>query len=231
MRAEPNRAIAEASATPSAWWPLLFAVLPLAVTHVAYVLSIRDGFAPDCLPYWDGCTSISRAARHGTGNLLFKAVMLPCAVVLAMLWWQARRWLRAGGDDARAMLVAGIVGAFALALYVAFLGAEGDFSRWLRRFGALIYFAATYLAQLLLVQRCWRRGLRSPPMRWMLAACVLLLLGGLASTAASATIEDAALKDRIENAIEWGLGALFTLWFLALAGLWLQVSCPANTIE
>ena len=47
-----------------------------------------------------------------------------------------------------------------------------------------------------------------------------LLLAGVASTMASAVVEDPAMKDRIENAIEWNLGVLFTIWFLALAWLW-----------
>jgi hypothetical protein len=33
-------------------------------------------------------------------------------------------------------------------------------------------------------------------------------------------LQDRELKDRVENAIEWNLGALFTLWFLSLAWLW-----------
>jgi hypothetical protein len=203
---------------PRIWLGLGVALLPAVATHLAYWLSIRDGFVPACVPYWDGCTSISRAARHGAGNTLFKSVMIPCAVMLGMLWWQAFAWLRSQGDRVGpALVLLGILGAAALGTYVAFLGAEGEVSRWLRRYGALLYFAATFLAQLLFLRRQWRRGARDGATLGMLACSALLLAGGLASTAASGTVVDPALKDRIENAIEWNLGALFTLWFLALA--------------
>lgn len=208
-----------------AWLALAVALLPALAAHAAYALSIRDGYAPGCMPYWDGCTSISAAARHGVGNLLFKAAMLPCALLLGVLWWQARRWLaRLGDDPGPAMVVLGVIAAIALAAYVVFLGVEGEISRWLRRHGALIYFAATFLAQLWFVRRQYKRGARDGATRVLLGVCALLLLLGLASTAASSLLQDRELKDQVENAIEWNLGALFTLWFLSLAWLWRDFS-------
>ena len=220
MNAETSRPVAGTSPPPHWRLPLVFALLPLLVTHVAYALSIRDGLVPDCLPYWDGCTSISRAARHGLGNVVFKVVVLPCAGVLALVWLHAANELRDRGEAARAVLTAGLVGALALAVYVSFLGVDAEFSRWLRRYGAVIYFAATFLAQLLYVRSCWRAGARSLAVHGLLIVSVLLLLGGLSSTAVSGLVQDPALKDRGENAIEWGLGVLFTLWFLLLAWRW-----------
>lgn len=233
MNAEPTRPFAAASPVARAWLPLAFALLPLLATHLAYALSIREGFAPACVPYWDGCTSISRAARHGSASLVFKAVLLPCSLLLALLWWQAGRRLHRGAASAWPMVLAGGVGALALALYVSFLGLDGTLARGLRRYGALAYFAATFLAQLVYLRACWQVERPHAALRLMGAACLLLLLGGLASTAASALVREVALKDRIENAIEWNLGALFTLWFLALAWHWCAVPTgqlpPANT--
>jgi hypothetical protein len=193
------------------------ALLPLAAAHLAYLLSIVEGHVPACVPYWDGCTSISRAARHGSGNLLFKLLMLPCALLQARLWW-----LVGSTTDSRRLIRAlGFVAAFALACYVSFLGVEAEYTRALRRYGALLYFACTFLAQIILVRACWQQApVRPPALRLMLAACVLLLLLGLGSTAVTILTTDQALKDRLENAIEWQLGALFTVWFLALAWFW-----------
>lgn len=220
MNAEAKRHIAETSPEPRWWLPLAFALLPLLATHVAYALSVRDGLAPSCWPYWDGCTSISRAARHGLGNLVFKTVMLPCACVLALLWLHAANEFRARGESVRVLLGVGLLGALALAVYVGFLGVEGEFSRWLRRYGAVIYFASTFLAQFAYVRSRWHARTRSMPVRGLLLVSVLLLLGGLSSTAVSGLVHDLALKDRAENAIEWGLGLLFTLWFLLLSWSW-----------
>ncbi len=204
-----------------AWLALALALLPAIAAHAAYALSIRDGLAPACLPYWEGCTSISRAARHGDGNLLFKWMVLPCAPGFAALWWEARRWLaQRGGDPGVTLPALGLLASLSLAAYVLFLGVEGDVSRWLRRYGALIYFATTILAQLWFVRGQWSRGARDSATRTLFALSVLMLVFGLASTAVSAMMEERELKDRIENAIEWTLGGLFTLWFAALAWLW-----------
>lgn len=200
------------------YWPLGAALIPLFAAHAAYLLSIAAGHVPACLPYWEGCTSISRAARHGDGNLVFKLLMLPCALIQGRLWWLAARSARTGAGFLRAL---GVFGALALACYVIFLGVEAEYTRWLRRYGALLYFASTYLAQILLVRSYWLQAAsRAWPLRLMLVCCVLLLILGLSSTAVTLLTTDPALKDRLENAIEWQLGALFTVWFLALARLW-----------
>ena len=202
------------------WLAAAVAVIPALAAHAAYLLSIRDGLAPACVPYLEGCTSISRAARHGDGNVLFKAVMLPMALASAWLWREAWQWLRAQGrQPGHALRGTGALAAVALATYVAFLGDEGEFARWLRRYGALAYFAATYLAQIGFVRHAWHHGHRHLALRAMLALCVLLLGSGLVSVWASGTLVDPA-KDQVENAVEWILGAFFTAWFLALAWFW-----------
>ena len=202
------------------WLALAVAIVPAVAAHLAYYLSVRDGWVPACIPYLDGCTSISRAARHGVGNTLFKAVMLPMALVSALLWREAWHWLREQRrTPGPALRASGAVAAVALATYVAFLGDEGEFARWLRRYGALAYFAATYLAQIGFVRHAWHAGRRDAPMKSMLALCVLLLGFGLVSVWASGTLQPPA-KDQVEDAVEWVLGAFFTAWFLCLAWLW-----------
>jgi hypothetical protein len=52
-----------ASPTPSQipLWPvpLLVALIPFAAAHLAYAISIDAGHVPGCVPYVEGCTSIS----------------------------------------------------------------------------------------------------------------------------------------------------------------------------
>ena len=54
----------------------------------------------------------------------------------------------------------------------------------------------------------------------MLAVCVAMLALGVGNTAMTAVVEDAALKDRIENTLEWHLGVLLVAWFALQAMLW-----------
>lgn len=198
-------------------WPLpaLAAFLPLLATAIAFVLSVRHGHIESCNPFWDGCTSISRAARHGLSNHLFRTLMLPCATLQIGWWWLCRYWLSSQGRPASPMIaVLGTTAGIFLILYATFLGTEGDIYRLLRRYGAIVYFAATYLAFLLVL-----RSLARPPRPAVFAplrvVAVGMLLLGIANPAASVLVADAALGDRLENVFEWHLG----LWLTAMFGL------------
>ena len=207
------------------WWlPLACAALPVLATHAALAISVREGLVPDCVPYWDGCTSISRAGRHGLAAIVFKLLMLPCAVLQALHWLAARRWLALSLPDpaaGRALLPLGLVAGSALAVYVAFLGSEGETYRWLRRYGTLAYFAATFLAQLVFLRRLaqWPRRPRAMHAA-MVVVCAAMLALGLASTGIDAVAGDGALEYRLENLVEWHIGLWLTAWFLLQAGLW-----------
>lgn len=63
---------------------LLVALMPFIAAHLAYAVLIDAGHTTSGLPYLENCTSINRAARHGLGNLLFRLMMLPSALLLAL---------------------------------------------------------------------------------------------------------------------------------------------------
>lgn len=196
---------------------LLTALVPVAAVHAALLISLAAGDVPSCNPYLDGCISISRAARHGLANVVFKAVMIPYAVVLAAYWLSATRWLRRldprPGATARVMPTLGAISATFLVLYAVFLGTDGEIYELLRRYGVTVYFAFSYLAQLLLARRLHRIALPFP--RWIvqlkLASCALVLTLGLANVVGSVVLED---NDRFENLIEWHAAALMMGFYL-----------------
>ena len=197
--------------------PLLIAVLFLVAAHAAYLLSIQAGHVPACMPYMEGCVSISRAARHGLGNHLFRMLVIPCAVLHALVWWLARYWLQGG----RLMLALGAMSAMALAVYATFLGTEGEAYRFLRRYGVVVYFGFGYLAQLALMQRAARRGALPAGVIAALSWIAVAMLGlGLANVVAGLAVPDPAAKDRWENVFEWWLGLLMVGWYAVLALVW-----------
>ena len=205
-------------------WPLALAcaLLPVLGTHVAWWLSVNHGHIPFCIPYIEGCTSISRAARHGLGNHVFRAVMLPTAMLQILLWLAAWQWLRLAHPKPQAgasLPLLGLLAGVFLILYATFLGTEGDIYRLLRRYGVIVYFAATYIAQLVL-QRALRELPPHPSRLGMLAVCIGMLGLGVVSTAVSALVGDEGLKDRWENVLEWNLGVFLTAWFCLLAWRW-----------
>ncbi len=119
--------------TATAGWPLwplalLAGLLPLVATVVATTLSMQQGLVPACNPFWDGCTSISRAARHELPNHLFRALMLPAATLQALVWVLVARWLLHRGAAGRGVAwiaPLGVVAGIALVVYGRFLGTEG----------------------------------------------------------------------------------------------------------
>ncbi|MEL7187801.1 MAG: hypothetical protein AAFN50_15425 [Pseudomonadota bacterium] len=71
------------------WLPLIAGLVPLIGVTSAYLLGTHADVLPKCIPYLDGCTSISATGRYLPGSLLFKAALFPQAAVLAFVWWFA----------------------------------------------------------------------------------------------------------------------------------------------
>jgi hypothetical protein len=207
---------------------LLCGLVPLLTVHACYVLSASAGVIPACIPYVDGCTSISATGRHGWGYVLFKAGMLPSALLLLVYWRLCRDWLRAAGDAdgpaLRTLLWLGTAGALGMLLYTVFLGHQGEIYNLLRRFGVTLSLGLTVLAQLLLVWRLRRVRANTgqalcPPgiLRAKTGLVTALLLLGLGSIPVSNFIAD---KDPVENAIEWVFCLLMSGFYLLTAVAW-----------
>lgn len=208
---------------PIALWPLPLAIAALftVAAHVALWLSIRDGWIGGCIPYVEGCTSISRAARHGLGNHVFRLLVLPCALLVGLHWWLAARWLGTGHRDVAWL---GAVAAVALAVYATFLGTEGETYRFLRRYGVVCFFGFGYLAQLRFLRGVrGHAGAGTRLVAAMMLVSVLMLGLGLGNVAAGVLVADDGLQDRIENALEWHLGWLLAAWYLLHAALWARM--------
>ncbi len=200
--------------------PLLCALLPLAGAHLAWWLSLSDGLVPACVPYLEGCISISRAAREGDGNALFRMLVLPSAALQALCWLAAGQWLGTMGRERRRAIAAlGLVAALFLALYATFLGTEGAIYQLLRRYGVIVYFASTYLALLATLRALWHVP-RHPAARGLLVVALAMLALGLATVAAGAAVDEREVRHRIENVLEWHLGLWLTVMFVLFAWHW-----------
>ena len=224
--------------------PLFAGLLPAIGTVIALSVSIRLGLVESCNPLATGCMSISRAARHDLANHLFRALVLPGAVLQWLTWMLCRDWLISLGAAPRLRVLLlpwlGAVAAIFLVLYGTFLGTDGSTYRWLRFYGTIGYFSGSYLCLLIAAGeiRQLARGGSASLRAWHLdrllpGACALLLLLGLVN-ATVAPYFDNDLKNRIENACEWWLGIGITLCFLGLSLLWkrarssLEISTSAS---
>lgn len=203
--------------------PLLAGVLPLAATGVAYLLAVREGGFPECNPFLEGCVSISRTARYGLSNVLFRALVLPAAVFQAFCWLVAPTWLRElgvpRGRGLRALPWVGLVAAVALVLYGTFLGVEGEGYRGMRRYAIPLYFGSTCIAMLLVAQHA-RRALAPAIAAALVAVVACLPLLGLLHVLVPPFLATPAQQDALENVTEWWGGAIFTAFFAVLAWAW-----------
>ena len=229
MHSPPNPdPAAPAGAVSLAPLPLWAGLLPLVVVHLCYVLSATAGLIPQCVPYLEGCTSVSSSGRYGAAYFLFKAGMLPAAVLIGAFWWASRHWLLGLGDDdgpaLKALVWTGIVAAVFLILYSVFLGSRGDFYNLMRRFGVTVYFGASYLAQLILLSRLarLRRAGRLSLPGWIVPAllglAIALILVGLAGIPVTHLVPEDIRpgKHRLQNTIEWN----FCLLLVASYGIY-----------
>ncbi len=223
----------------ASWLPVtlawLVAVLPVMAAAGSYFISASNGQVPWCWPMLEGCTSISRAARTEPAIFWFRLLMLPNAALLLLCWWLTARWLRqrsivTTASATRWMVLSGVIGALALALYVDFLGSSGATYQFMRRFGITFYFAGTGLAQLLtlrlLRQQFLQRSLQRPLQQASLPPTVLPLLWYLVVAQWLLAMLHVVLKstlpdyDQWENRLEWTLALLLTGWFAVLAEQW-----------
>jgi hypothetical protein len=195
---------------------LITALAPVIGINLAYWAGVHADVLPSCLPYIDGCTSISSTGRYAPGDRLFRAVMLPQAVLLAVTWYFAALWLRsvsAGKRSGNALLFFGLMGAAALILYVSYLGTREPFYELMRRFGIYLYFIGTVFAQMILTL-----SLKDSPVRRVMLGVIAVpwVLGLLNFAQKSLRAE----PDRMENAIEWIVSLFMQFWFVLLYLEW-----------
>ena len=206
--------------------PLYTGIAPVVAVTLAYWLGVSNEVLPACMPLLDGCTSISATGRYPPGNLLFRAIMLPQAVILALLWYLSAGWLDALIQKERSntlLLGSGLLGSLALVLYVTFLGTRLPIYEVMRRFGIYFYFLGTALAQLTLAITL----LKAVPMARadklrkyalaMLWLCGLPFALGILNLVLKATLDNA---DFMENRIEWVSAVLMQAYFVVLYLAW-----------
>lgn len=204
------------------------ALLPFITTHTSFLWAASLGYVDWCVPYWDGCTSISATGRELPVKIWFKFLMTPSILLTMTLWWCATAWRVQCGTtlytrSLRAMPVLGTLAAVSLLLYTLALG-EGDAYRLVRRAGVVTSFALTYISQLLLTRLIGElaRQRRDPVMlRWyqrLFALSSILLGTGILSVVLDGIMGPAF--DEIEHSFEWMMALLINGYFACLALAW-----------
>ena len=207
---------------------IILMLLPLLAANGAYLLSAYEGLVPWCMPYIDGCTSISRSARSGNAIFLFRASMIAYSVLLIWFWLYSKHWLHLlyghTTKTAHIILWLGVAGAISLIIYVDFLGTTGEVYRFMRRYGVMIYFTLTPLAQLLMLNQHYKILKKNPDvsinqkaLKYQLIILLLMLLIGVISDFLGVT---QTKTDQSENIVEWNFSLLLTMYFAGMIFIW-----------
>ena len=210
--------------------PLITGFAPIIAVHMSYLVAIRYDILVACMPYLEGCTSISATGRYPPASLLFKSAMMPEAILMAAYWLFSVAWLRSlyrlAGRSEKAgtsIAVIGVAGAIFLIVYVTFLGTQGPVYDFMRRFGVYLYFLFTVIAQLILASKVLSLSsvLRMPGVirvtRYQMAIAVIPFMLGILNLILKETMENA---DAAENIIEWIFALLMHSYFLLTYFSW-----------
>ena len=216
------------------WLPLFIGLVPLIGVHTAYLIAVDYGYLQLCIPYLDGCTSISGTGRYPPASFLFKAVEMAMAVALPVFWYFSVKWLKAldprwHSQAVWSIFLSGGVGALALIVYVTFLGTTEPFYEFMRRFGIYFYFLGTVLAQLFLAVsfRGICKGLRDRALSRMamimLVLCLMPFALGILNLVQKSVLPHVT-ADALENSIEWIASLMMQAYFFVVFFAWRRTS-------
>ena len=200
----------------------------MLASNSVYLLSAYEGFIPWCIPYIDGCTTISQAARSGNSIFIYRATMIAYAVLLLWFWIYAQQWLNLlyghTTKAARVILWLGIVAAIFLIIYIDFLGTTGEVNRFMRRYGIMVFFIFTPLAQLIMLRQHYnisaskpKSAIKSGVLYYQLFVLLLMLIIGIISITLDVT-QNKTYES--ENIVEWNFSLLLTLYFSGMIFIW-----------
>ncbi len=218
---------------------LLIVVLPFLTVNLSYLISAYAGQVPWCVPYFEGCTSISRAARKSDAIFLFRALMIVYAVLLMYYWYLMKRWLdmldHRFAVTSLVISLLGMTGAGFLILYVDFLGTSGDMYRFLRRYGVIFYFTFTPLAHLVTLNHLYRLRKSIPTvavplnaLRYQLFIVVLILLLGLVNLV---MVYTGSKTFETESIVEWNYSLLIALLFGGSIYMWKDLKSELSLVN
>ncbi len=219
---------------PIRFLALATGLLPVIAIHASLLLAFHAGTIPVCIPYLDGCVSISATGRYEPASFVFKPAMTLQATLLTAYWYAAAGWLGSVGGNlesqqsgGRSIVAFGVASSVALVIYVTFLGTQTPLYEFMRRFGIYFYFLFMVIAQIILALKTIRLAKSSGLEKiqavargqlWL--ALIPCMLGGLNLTL-KATLDD---PDAAENIIEWIAALMMQLYFIVSWYSW-QTTC------
>ncbi len=204
--------------------PLWAAIVPLVTINVCYLVAVGLDHLSACIPYLTGCTSVSSTGRAAPESLIFRAGMLPTALILALFWHRCATFLQLGGQSGSRLItlrVLGVIAALSLVIYTVTLGFEDNPYRQLRRTGIIGFALSTFAAQISFISfyRPMRIAATAKLWRWLIVLCVTLPLLDIASEVAKWA---GAPRKGANNTVAWNAFVVASAYYAVVARIWWQ---------
>ena len=183
-------------------------MVPVSTVVVAYFLSSLGGYVDRCVPFLDGCTSISKVGRYGVSFYLYKILIIPSVILMITFWYQVNQYVY----KSKLLLFINITSCIFLIIYLLALGFDGKIYRFMREIGIFIFFILTPICQAWLSFSLPNNKIRFKSFLYVL---LFLYLISLVSYFFILPLNNA----NYENIIEWNFAFLIFLFFPLFGGL------------
>ena len=183
-------------------------LLPVLTVVLSYFFSSLGGYVEWCLPFLDGCTSISKVGRYGVSFYLYKIFIIPSVILMIIFWYQINKYIH----KSNLLLFLSITSCIFLIIYLFALGFEGKIYRFMREIGIFVFFIFSPVCQTYLVFSISNNKIRSKfSLKTLLSLYLLFVVGYLLILPLD--------NSNYENVIEWNFAFLIFLFFPLFTGL------------
>ena len=177
-------------------------LLPVLTVVISYFFSSLGGYVEWCLPFLDGCTSISKVGRYGVSFYLYKIFIIPSVILMIIFWYQINKYIH----KSNLLLFLSITSCIFLIIYLFALGFDGKIYRFMREIGIFLYFILTPMCQTLLAFSISNNKIRSKFFLYTLLCMYLVCVGFY-------LLILPLDNSNYENVIEWNFAFLIFLFF------------------
>jgi len=125
-------------------------IIPILTVTVSYLISIHLDLVPKCIPFFEGCTSISRTGRYEPVKYYFKFFMFVYVLFLFFYWYCLIGYIQ--NENKILLYTLSFFSLIFLILYLIFLG-EGRTYEFFRRIGIYIYILFIIFTQYFVSRR------------------------------------------------------------------------------
>ena len=196
---------------------LICFILPISTVIISYIASVQFNLVESCIPFFEGCTSISRAGRNFPVKFFFKPMMFLYAIFLFLYWYKFLEKLKNFEVKEKKFYFFAFFSVVFLILYITFLG-EGKIYNFFRRVGIYIYIFLIVISQFLISKKLYlirekiNKNFIIKFIKINYFLTLLLVLSGLILLPVLLIKIDGF--SQIKNIISWNYFTLIQLYFL-----------------